>query len=377
MSEMTAAAQALLTYYPLPNITPNTGSYDNFQANFPGSSHSSQISTRYNRSFGSAPTRGGRGGGGGGGGGRGGGGGGGNSGGGPGTRTQNRNAPPTLRQSIAESFAYQHSASASQSFSPLLNGSTVSNGYSLSSSYTVGYGRINSTATLSWSRSHSDTVNEFTNGLSNPATNPTNLPPDINLYAGSPSIAVGTPQVNTNRFNYGVPSISVSGQTGFSGLSDTSPSNTINQTYTFTDFVSWSHKKHNMRFGLDFHRILNDSNGSNGVLGSFTFSGYSTESPAQQTCNPKTDPNQCKLIPDCRSRPPSLPVSTRSTCAATPGTGTRRTTGAPNPTSPSATAYDGSTSPPTRRRTIIWSTLTSPAPISTTSAPSLPPAVRN
>jgi hypothetical protein len=284
LSEMTAAAQALLNYYPLPNIAPNTGSYDNYQQNFPGSSHSSQISARYNRSFGATPVRGQRGAGSG------------RSTGGTGTRTQNRNAPPTLRQSIAENFAYSHSASSSASFSPLLNGSSVSNGYSLSSSYTVGYGRINSTATLSWSRSHSNTINEFTNGSVNPAITPVNPPADLSTYQGSPSITVGTPQVYATPFNYGIPSISVGGKTGFSGLNDTSPSDSINQTYTFTDFVSWSHKKHNMRYGLDFHRIHNDSNGSNGVLGSFTFSGYSTESLAQQTCNPTTDPNQCKSV---------------------------------------------------------------------------------
>ena len=275
-TELSSAALAMMNYYPLPNITPNS-LYDNFQANFPGSSHSSQITSRYNRSFGSAPVRGGRGGGGGG---RGGGGGGGNTGGASGTRAQNRNAPPTLRQSIAESFAYGHSASASQNFSPMLGGSTVGNNYSLSSSYTVGYGRINSTASLSWSRSHNLTSNYFTNGSTNPA-----------LTAG---IKVGNSTIYSNPFYYGIPSINTSGSTGVSGLGDTTPSNSINQTISFSDFVSWSHKKHNMRFGLDFHRIQNDSIGTGGVLGSFTFSGFATEQPALQTCNPVTDAQQCK-----------------------------------------------------------------------------------
>ena len=68
------AGQALIGYYPFPNITP-LGTLDNYQANINGSSHQTQISGRYNRSFGAAPVRGGRGGFGGGGG-RGGGGGG-------------------------------------------------------------------------------------------------------------------------------------------------------------------------------------------------------------------------------------------------------------------------------------------------------------
>jgi hypothetical protein len=81
--------------------------------------------------------------------------------------------------------------------------------------------------------------------------------------------------------------------TGVSGLSDATPSDRINQTISFTDFVSWSHKKHNMRAGLDFHRIHADTIGGTNVLGSFTFSGFATEQPALQTCNPVTDPQKC------------------------------------------------------------------------------------
>ena len=266
-TELNPAAQALLSYYPLPNITPNT-LYQNYQINIPGSSHSSQLSARYNRSFGAAPARGGRGGGGrgGGGGGRGGGGG-------------NRNAPPVLRQSIAENFAYSHSASTNYSFSPLLGGHSLSNGYSLSSAYTVGYGRINSSATLSWNRSRSKSFNLFTYGATNPA-----------VTAG---ILVGQPIVYNNPFYFGVPSVSMTGTTGVSGLGDSNPSDSINQTFSFSDFVSWSHKKHNIRAGLDFHRIHANSLGSGGALGSFTFSGFATEQPALQSCNPDADPKQC------------------------------------------------------------------------------------
>jgi trimeric autotransporter adhesin len=252
-----AAQKLLATYYPAPNITP-TQTGDNYQASFPGTSDSSQISARFNRSFGSAPVRGGRGGFGGGGG-RGGGGG------------QNRNAPPTLRQSIAENFAYSHTASASESFSQFLSGKTVSDGYSLSSGYTVGYGRLNSTATLSWNRSAGESTNYYTN----------------NIAAGNPAqtagIDVGNSTIYSNPFYYGVPSISIAG--GYQGLSDPTPSNTINQTISFSDFVSWTHKRHNMRYGVDFHRIHADSIGGTNVLGQFTFSGYATQLPAGQTYN--------------------------------------------------------------------------------------------
>jgi hypothetical protein len=44
---------------------------------------------------------------------------------------------------------------------------------------------------------------------------------------------------------------------------------------------------------VDFRRIHADSIGGTNVLGSFTFSGYSTENPLLQTCNPTTDAKQC------------------------------------------------------------------------------------
>jgi hypothetical protein len=273
-NEISKPALAMMNYYPLPNITPNS-LYDNYQINFPGSTHSSQLSGRYNRSFGAAPTRGGRGGGGGGGGGRGGGGGGG--GGAAGGRAANRNAKPVLRQSIAENLAYSHSAGASSSFSPMLGGTTLSNGYSFTSSYTVGYGRINSTATLGWNRSRNNGYNFFTNGPTNPA-----------VQAG---IYVGNPTIYSDPFYYGVPSVSMSGATGVSGLGDRTPSDSINQTITFTDFVSWTHLRHNIRVGVDFHRIHSDSYSSSGALGSFTFSGYVTQSAAPPACTPNQNPN--------------------------------------------------------------------------------------
>ena len=259
------AAQNLLQSvgYPLPNTNP-TQTLDNFQASFPGTSDSSQISARYNRSFGAAPVRGnGRGGFGNPGGGRGGGGAG-------------RNAPLVLRQSIAENFAYSHQASASQSFSPQLSGKSLTDGYSLSSAYTVGYGRVNQTATLSWNRSTSLATNYFTN----------------NIVAGNPAvqagILVGNSSIYSNPFYFGVPSISIGG--GYQGISDPTPSSGVNQTISFSDQFGYSHKRHNMRFGFDFHRIHADSIGGTNVLGSFQFTGYYTGLPTLPNCVTNQNP---------------------------------------------------------------------------------------
>jgi hypothetical protein len=156
----------------------------------------------------------------------------------------------------------------------------VSNGYSFTSSYTVGYGRINSTASLGWNRSRAITTNYSTDGSSNPATN-----------AG---VFVGNPQIYNNPFYFGVPSLGTTGVTGINGLNEASnPGNAVNQTITFSDFVSWVHKRHNMRFGLDFHRIHADSIGGTNVYGSFSFTGFATQGPASAvaTCTKNNNPD--------------------------------------------------------------------------------------
>ncbi len=252
------------------------GTLDNYQTNTTASTHSDQISARYNRSFGAAPARGGRGGGGGGG--------------GRGQGQQNRNAPPVLRQSIAENFAYSHSASSSQAFSPLLGGNSESNGYSLTSSYTVGYGRLNSTATLGWNRSLSTGNNYFTNTAVNPAQ-----------QAG---VNVGTPAIYNNPFYFGVPSVAL---TGFQGLSDFTPSNRVNQTITFSDFVAYRFKKHNVRVGYDFHRIHADVIGGSECPGLVPVFGFcDTESgSAAMRVEPRSD-----RIPTASSRLPGRRLRT-------------------------------------------------------------------
>ena len=50
-----------------------------------------------------------------------------------------------------------------------------------------------------------------------------------------------------------------------------------------------------MRLGFDFRRIHADSIGGGGDLGSFTFSGFATENPLLQTCNPATDAQGARI----------------------------------------------------------------------------------
>ncbi len=266
-------ALALLQYYPAPNLVTSDPTANNYQTISNAGSNNVAINARYNRSFGGGTQTpfGNFGGGGGGGGGRRGGGGGGNGG--------NNNAPPVLRQSMNASYNYSHQASDNRNIFLPLGGSTFSNGYALSAGYTVSYGRLSNNASVSWNRSAGETTNYFTNTSDNPAATAGVCVPNggSNGCTGNPVGGFANP-----RFYNGLPSIGIS---NFQGLSNNTPSQTINQTISFSDSVAWRHKKHNMRYGFDIRRVHADSIGGNKPLGSFSFTGYATSSPAAQAAN--------------------------------------------------------------------------------------------
>ena len=245
-------ALSLLKFYPTPNI-PTTGEQGyNYQTITSAGQNSLSASARYVRNFGQSSSPFGGGGFGGGGGRR---------------QQQAANGPKTLRQNINFGGSYSHSASDNRNIFLPLGGSTASEGYNISAGYTIGYGRVTNNATVTWNRSHATTTNYFTNGNDNPAA-------DAGVLVGNQTIA-------GNPFYYGVPSLTF---TGLTGLNSTQPSNAISQTISFSDFVSWSHKKHNMRFGFDIRRVHADSltppgNLQSGAspLGAFTFTGYATQ----------------------------------------------------------------------------------------------------
>lgn len=249
-SRISPQSGSLLRYYPAPNIAVTGAQGYNYQTITSAAQNSLSLSTRYVRNFGQNAGFGGRSG-------------------GFGRGMQQSSGPKTLRQNINLGFSYSHSASDTPNVFLPLGGSTESDGYNLSAGYTVGYGRLTNNATVTWNRSHATRSNFFTNGTDSPAAD-----------AG---IVIGTAAIASNPLYYGVPSVTFSGLTGLNGVT---PSDTVNQTISFSDFVSWSHKKHNLRFGGDIRRVHADSltapsNLQTGAspLGSFTFSGASTKDP--------------------------------------------------------------------------------------------------
>jgi hypothetical protein len=257
-------ALALLNYYPAPNV-PNAGLLNNYQTVTNGGQNSTSAALRYVRNFGQNNTFGRT------------------------PRRQQTTGPKTLRQNINFNGSYSHSASDQRNIFLPLGGTSESDGYGITAGYTIGYGRLTNNASLNWNRSHAITENYFTNGSVNPASD-----------AG---VLVGNSTIQGNPFYYGLPTLTFGGSSAYTGLSNTTPQDTINQTISFSDFVSWSHKKHNMRYGLDLRRVHADSIGvtqsllssSISPLGSFNFTGYATENPAANCVS--TTSKTCPVLP--------------------------------------------------------------------------------
>ncbi len=261
-TRITPQAQYILkNFYPLPNV-PGAGTQNfNYQTVTTAGNNIANLSLRFIRNLGANNTSP-FGGFGGGGGGRGGGGGGGN-----------RNQPASLRQSLNTGFSYSHSASDIRNIILPLSGATQSNGYNLGLGYVVGYGRLNNTTSVTWNRSNALTRNYFTN---------TNDDPTAAAGIALPSTGTVGPQPN---FYNGVPTLSIE---DFLSVNNTNPQDNIGQTISFTDQVSYRHKKHNMRFGTDVRRVHQDFLGGGNPLGSFTFTGYNTELHSAGTANANT-----------------------------------------------------------------------------------------
>ncbi|MGA8940081.1 MAG: TonB-dependent receptor [Acidobacteriaceae bacterium] len=240
---ISAQALALLQYYPAPNIPLNAQGY-NYETISNAGNNQISVNTRYVRTLGGK---------------------GGSPFGGFGRRDSN--LPASLRQNINIGYNYSHSARDVRNIFLPLGGASETDGNSLSAGYTVSYGRLSNHATLTWNRQSSETRNYFTDTANDPTvTAGLTIPNQSGGFADT-------------RFYNGLPSLNIS---NFAGLSNTTPNELINQTISFSDFVAYRHKKHNLRLGLDVRRVQADSVGGNNPLGQFTFTGYATESPVDR-----------------------------------------------------------------------------------------------
>jgi len=236
-------AAALLAYFPQSNLTTTANGY-NYHLLTTAQSNSTQAGVRYMRSLGkNAVLPGGLGG----------------RGSGSGRRSQSLG----LRQSISLNYNWSDSASDSVNVFPQLGGKNASGSNSVQAGYTLGYHKITSIFNANWNRANSHTTNFFTNGT------------DIATQVGI--LGPGGIALNSNPIDYGLPNIQI---TGFTGFSQVQPSFSISQTLSFSETLSWIHKKHNLRFGGDYRRVHRDFLGGSTSTGAFTFSGKFTEDQA-------------------------------------------------------------------------------------------------
>ncbi len=226
------AASTLLNYIPTPNVSiPNSPL--NFHYVTSGQSDTDSINLRLIHNFGSGggPIMIGPGGGGGGG----------------GRRRQGQNI----------NFGLNYSRSNSQILTPFpqVAGTNGTQGLNASAGYSYNKGRLFSLLRFNYNHLHTSTSNLY-------AFN-TNI-------LGMAGISTGVP---ISPFDYGLPQLSFS---DLQGINDPSTRRSLNQTYTISETLGWSHGKHSLRLGGDYRRILQNLRSDQNARGSFTFTGFAT-----------------------------------------------------------------------------------------------------
>lgn len=229
-------AQALLKYYPEPNLP---GVTQNYHLLTTQQSNTTQTGLRYMRGLGAhASPFGGLGG---------------------GRRAQSTSQG--LRQSINFNWNWSHTATDNVQVFPDTGGKTASDSNSLQAGYTVGYHKVTSIFNANWNRVGSHATNFFTNNT------------DVATQAGI--LGPNGSALNTSPLNYGLPSITLG---TFTGFTPQQPNFSTAQTLSLSETVAWIHGKHNFRFGGDYRRVHHDFLGGSNATGSFYFTGFYTGS---------------------------------------------------------------------------------------------------
>jgi hypothetical protein len=219
------AAQGLLQYIPLPNVTSNTApDQPNFHFVTSTLNDSDDLNIRLNHSLGTASNG----------------------------RGQRGQRGP--RNSLNFGFHY-HSASANLTNAfPSVGGDTHTRSFDVPVGFVRTFGKVINNARLDFNRSRTSTQN---------------------LYAFNQDITgnLGITGVSTNPFDWGLPNLSF---THFGSLSDTNPQLLRNQTWTFTDNLIYRRGKHTWRWGGDFRRIQVNTQTDSNARGTFTFTGLNS-----------------------------------------------------------------------------------------------------
>ncbi|MGB6988678.1 MAG: TonB-dependent receptor [Candidatus Sulfotelmatobacter sp.] len=216
-------AAELLEYIPCPNLP---GPTQNFHYVTSTTSDSDDLNIRVNHTIGAAPAGGGR---------RGGGG-----------RRPGNN--------LTFGFHYHGSSANITNPFPSVSGTTGVRSFDVPIAWVRSIGKLTNSLRFDFNRSRTKAQN---------------------LYAFLDDIdsGLGITGVSTNPFDWGLPNLSFGDLTS---LSDTNPQLLRNQTYTFSDYVVWSHGKHTWRWGGDFRRVQLNTEASSNARGAFEFSGVNS-----------------------------------------------------------------------------------------------------
>jgi trimeric autotransporter adhesin len=165
------------------------------------------------------------------------------------------NAPLSNKDRLTFNVQYQDRVSATEQLFGYRDSAT---GYGLSAAagWSHSFGRrFNNSATLTFSRNINITNPYF-------------------AYATDVASELGITGTSQLPINYGPPNLSF---TNFGSLSDSAATSTHNQTYNFTDNITYVVKrKHNLTFGYLFRRLDQNSLSDQNARGSFSFSGLLT-----------------------------------------------------------------------------------------------------
>ena len=243
---ISSQAKALLQYIPLPNMP---GTLQNFQYVTSAEANTDNISFRLIENFsGTGPSFGGFGGGGGAG--RGGG----------------RQGGP--RNNLAVGFNFTRNNTNLVNPFPSLAGKTDLQGWNGNVRWTYGKGKVTNSLGFTYNHNRSST---------------TNLYSGVTDVSGNAGITTPVPSI---PFNWGLPTIAL---TSYAGFNDPTPSRELDQTYTISDQIIWTHGKNNFRFGADYRRISQGFRSAQNSQGSFIFTGFATAEYVPGSTTPVTN----------------------------------------------------------------------------------------
>jgi hypothetical protein len=162
----------------------------------------------------------------------------------------NKNA--SVRSSLNASLGHQRSAMDLPNVFPLLGGDSVTRAWNTGVGYTLTRGFFASNLNVTFNSLNSHTLNHFHENV---------------------AAALGIRGVSRDSFDWGLPSIIFA---QFTGLQDVKPALRADRNFSFTDALSWSHGKHNLKWGGKFQRLAFDLRSSSDAEGSFAFTGFAT-----------------------------------------------------------------------------------------------------